>query len=221
MATKNSQSGSVNGNVATSFYKNFRRSVAASTHEARHHETGNHWHLLSCLAFAISHDVDLIPIKWQPDFEDSPDYVLEGGTSRINKLRATVQMSFIFKRVRVLDQFKQLDIQGTYRVLLKELATLTHTPIREHMNIVRLEGLCWDFDNEKMYPALVFERAACGDAFAFFNSMESHGLSFEDKTRLCADIGKALLTLHASRKVTAEIACRFVSNKMQESYMET
>lgn len=203
MATTESRITTRPGNVATSFYKHIFRSVESSRHEPTAHQD-LHWNLLSCLALAQEHDVDLLPIKWQPDFEDSPDYKLEGGTAKIEKLRVDVRLSLVFKRVRILNRFKEIDSEGTYEAISKEIAILTHGPIREHPNIIRLEGLCWDVGEEDLYPVLVFERASCADVFAFLNSKESKQLAAEERLKLCADVGKALMVLHASRKSAYE-----------------
>ena len=188
---------STHGQKVTSFYKNLYHSL-----ESASHQEDPHWDLLYCLALATEHHLDLLPIRWRPDFDDTPDHILEGGTAKIDKLKVDVKTSLMFKRVRVLDAFKQIDDERTYEALCQEIAILTHQPIREHPNIVRLEGLCWDIEESTntVYPALVFERAFHGDAFRFFNLAENCSLPIEIRWKLCIDIARGIAILHASRE---------------------
>ena len=70
--------------------------------------------------------------------------------------------------------------------------------IQSHSNIVNLEGVCWEIKpkTEKAVPVLVFEKASW-DLQQYMNADEGISLSIDDRLKICADVGSAIMTLHA------------------------
>ena len=75
---------------------------------------------------------------------------------------------------------------------------MSQPPIRSHPNIVDLEGICWEIEPkaDKAVPVLVFEKASW-DLQQFMNMREGMDMVFEDRLKICADIGSAITALHA------------------------
>ena len=75
---------------------------------------------------------------------------------------------------------------------------MSQPPIRKHPNIVDLEGVCWEVKprTEKAVPVLVFEKASW-DLQQFMNVREGMDMVLEDRLKVCADIGSAIMALHA------------------------
>ena len=81
---------------------------------------------------------------------------------------------------------------------MSEVLILSQLPIQNHQNIVDLEGICWEIKprTKKAVPVLVFEKAAW-DLQQFMNVHEGMDMVFEDRLKICADIGGAIVALHA------------------------
>ena len=82
--------------------------------------------------------------------------------------------------------------------MMSEVLILSQPPIRNHPNIVDLEGVCWEIKpgTEEAVPVLVFEKAPW-DLQHFMKVREGMGLAFEDRLKMCADVGGAIMALHA------------------------
>ena len=81
---------------------------------------------------------------------------------------------------------------------MSEVQILSQPPIRDHPNIVDLEGICWEVEpcTEKAVPVLVFEKAPW-DLQQFMNVREGMDMPFEGRLKICADVGGAIMALHA------------------------
>jgi serine/threonine protein kinase len=84
-----------------------------------------------------------------------------------------------------------------WKDILFEIRALLHEPLRYHPNIVSLLGIRWGLSplSESAYPMLIMEYAP----FGTFSSLQtsSEPLAFPVKQKLCYDVGRALLALHA------------------------
>ena len=82
--------------------------------------------------------------------------------------------------------------------IMMEVLILSQPPIQNHPNIVDLEGICWEIKpwTKKATPVLVFEKASW-DLQQFMNVREGMNMEFEDRLKICADIGGAVMALHA------------------------
>jgi hypothetical protein len=101
-------------------------------------------------------------------------------------------MPLAFKR------FHDGDSEIDFLPLMMEVLILSQPLIQSHPNIVSLEGVCWEVKprTEKVIPVLVFEKAAW-DLQQFMNVSEGVNMSIDERLKLCADIGSAIMTLHA------------------------
>ena len=144
--------------------------------------------LVSFLAVAQKLKIDFLPITWQPALEE----LGEGGTARIRQSLVTLRLSFAFKRNKLFST-------RAFQALTSEISVLGHPAIRYHQNVVRLEGICWDFPNEDeaVRPVLVFEKARHGDLEKFSDSKAGKDLSFKDRLKVCVNVANAILAMHS------------------------
>ena len=155
--------------------------------------------LIMFLATAQASNIDFLPIPWNP--------ALEGlGTGRTGDVRETyinLRASLAFKRVAIpwLRQSSESDV---FMALLSEIYILGQPLIRQHPNIVTLEGLCWDFADQsaKAWPVLIFEKTELGNIEKFARSRNT--LSWSQRIDLCADIGSAVDLMHSQRECIKE-----------------
>ena len=78
---------------------------------------------------------------------------------------------------------------------------LGHPVIREHPNVVELEGICWDVQSEgKVWPVLVFQKTQPGDLESFMELPAGRDLSIKDRLKLCMDVGTAIMDMHSNRR---------------------
>jgi len=154
--------------------------------------------LIAFLSVVQKCDVDFLPITWQPAL----GILGNGGSGTISQSTFTTDMPLAFKRFH-LDKDSNMD----FLPLISEVLILSQPPIQEHPNIVNLEGVCWEIKplTEKAVPVLVFQKASC-NLQQFMNMSEGKNMSIDDRLKICADIGSAIMTLHAyglsSRTIT-------------------
>lgn len=81
---------------------------------------------------------------------------------------------------------------------MSEVLILSQPVIHTHPQIVKLEGICWEIlpRTEKAVLVLVFEKAAW-DLQQFMNVREGMNMSIDGRLKICADIGSAIMALHA------------------------
>ena len=116
-----------------------------------------------------------------------------GGSGTISQSTFDNKMPLAFKRFHNSD-----DSDGDLLPLMSEVLILSQPPIRNHPNIVDLEGICWEIKpmTEKAAPVLVFEKASW-DLQQFMNVREGMDMVVEDRLKICADVGSAIMALHA------------------------
>ena len=145
--------------------------------------------LIAFLSIVQKCDVDYLPITWQPAL----DTLGVGGSGSIS------QSTFITEKPLAFKRFHDSEIHdGGFLPMISEVLILSQPPIRNHPNIVDLEGICWEIkpSTEKAVPVLVFEKASW-DLKQFMNVREGMDMSFEDRLKMCADVGDAIMALHA------------------------
>jgi hypothetical protein len=71
-------------------------------------------------------------------------------------------------------------------------------PDSKSTNIVNLEGICWEIQPrmEKADPVLVYEKAAW-DLQQFMSTTEGMNMTIDDRLKIYANIGNAIMVLHA------------------------
>jgi hypothetical protein len=155
--------------------------------------TGIRHDFLTFLGIAQSLKIDFLPITWQPAL----DTVGQGGTAEIRQALINLQTSFAFKR---LISTRPAEEAKNFQALIAEISVLGQPSIRDHPNIITLEGICWDIilETEKVWPVLVFEKARLGDLLAFMEQGAGKKLSLEDRLQLCVDIATAVADMHSN-----------------------
>ena len=105
-----------------------------------------------------------------------------------------INMSYLFKHFKMQDQ----DQEKLFIQLISEVSILGLESIRDHPNVIKLEGIAWDIQtNDKIQPVLVFEKTAHGDLEAFLSSKPGRELSVYQRLSLCSNIGNAVGDLHS------------------------
>ena len=145
--------------------------------------------LIAFLSIAQKCDVDYLPITWQPALNT----LGVGGSGTISQSTFITEKPLAFKRFNDSE-----NPDGGFLPMMSEVLILSQPPIRNHPNIVDLEGICWEIrpSTEKAVPVLVFEKASW-DLQQFMNVREGVDMAFEDRLKICADVGGAIMTLHA------------------------
>ena len=163
---------------------------------------------IELLAICQQHQIDFLGITWDRLLDDNSNLVGLGMTSAITPGLLKLDLSFAFKRLtdryfgRNDDESSERRRHHLYEALISEISVLGHPVIREHANIIRLEGVCWDFlpddQEEKVRPVLVFEKASHGDLVQFLRSPDGLALNLQTRLRLCSDIVRAIATMHSA-----------------------
>ena len=145
--------------------------------------------LIAFLSIVQKCDVDYLPITWQPTLST----LGIGGSGTIRQSTFMTEKPLAFKQLH-----HSGDSDGNFLPLISEVLILSQPPIRNHPNIVDLEGICWEIkpSTEKAVPVLVFEKASW-DLQQFMNVREGMDMSFEDRLQICTDVGGAITALHA------------------------
>ncbi|KAG8534312.1 uncharacterized protein KY384_001156 [Bacidia gigantensis] len=136
--------------------------------------------------------IDILPITWQPALETAG----RGATAEIQQSIINIASSFVFKRYFTSTDPKE--VTDCFSHTTSELCILGHPSIREHPNIVKLQGVCWDVVSEnQVFPVLVFEKAEHGNLLQFMVSAEARALTSEQCLKLIADVANAVVTMHS------------------------
>lgn len=159
-----------------------------------------HCDFLSFLGIAQNLGIDFLPITWQPAL----DNIGQGATAEVRQALIALQTSFAFKRF--LPSEPTLSIQEEskiLRALIAEILVLGHQSVRDHPNVLRLEGVCWDVNpkDDKILPVLVFQKARYGDLHTFMELDSGMKLTLEDRLDLCADIATAIMLMHCDLRI--------------------
>jgi serine/threonine protein kinase len=148
---------------------------------------------LKFLGVVQQHEIDVFPITWHPAL----DNIGEGATAEIRAALIDLQTTYAFKRFIMSDNNEEKLLLH----IISEVSILGLESIRDHPNIIKLEGVAWDINNHgQVWPVLVFEKAQHGDLEAFFASNAGKNLTFEERLDLCIHIGTALMVLSAHSK---------------------
>ena len=109
------------------------------------------------------------------------------------------QSTFMTKKPLAFKRFHDSENpDGSFLPIISEVLILSQPPIQNHPNIVDLEGICWEIKPRtgKAVPVLIFEKAPW-DLQQFMNVREGMDMVFEDRLKICADVGGAIMALHA------------------------
>ena len=169
--------------------------------------------LVDFLTLAQAYEVDVIPITWQPALESLGD----GRTSDVSQSLLNIQTSLAFKRAfreNGEDQHQSDEDSDVLPRLCTELSILAHQPLRNHPNILRLEGFCWEYlpDSFGALPVFVFEKAQCGNLQNFMNSDRGRRMNFAERKELCTQIAKGLVAMHMCRQFFYEFVVSYCTD---------
>ena len=142
--------------------------------------------LIAFLSIVQKCNVGYLPITWQPALST----LGAGGSGTIS------QSTFMTKKPLVIKRLQDFD--DSFLPMMTEVLILSQPPIQNHPNIVDLEGISWEIKpkTEKAVPVLIFEKASW-DLQQFMNVREGMDIAFEDRLKICDDIGGAIVALHA------------------------
>lgn len=144
---------------------------------------------ITFLAVAQKMQVDILPITWQ----SARGMIGKGATSTIYEALINSQTSFAFK---CTSDYRKLLNTNDFQFLINEVTVLSQ--LREHPNIVELQGICWDVTaDDEVWPVLVFEKAQFGDLYNFLKLPVGRDLSIPERLSLCVDIGTAIIDMHS------------------------
>ena len=145
--------------------------------------------LIAFLSIVQKCDIDYLPITWQPALST----LGVGGSGTISQSTFITDKPLAFKRFHHPE-----NCDDDFLPAMTEVLILSQPPIQHHPNIVDLEGICWEIKprTEKAVPVLVFEKASW-DLEQFMNVREGMDMKLEERLRVCADIGSAIMALHA------------------------
>ena len=147
--------------------------------------------LIAFLSIVQKCNVHYLPITWQPALGT----LGAGGSGTISQSTFMTKKPLAFKRFHCRDSENS---DGGFLPMMSEVLILSQPPIQNHPNIVDLEGICWEIEprTEKAVPVLIFEKASW-DLRQFMNVREGMDMVVEDRLKICADIGRAIVALHA------------------------
>lgn len=154
---------------------------------------------LSFLGIAQKLRVRFLPLIWQPALDGQDELAGVGGTAEIRQSSIRFEESFAFKLIKPVERAKWGE-QKILQMLVSEIIVLAHPRIKDHPNVLSLQGICWDMTVEgKAWPVLVFEKAQIGNLEQFAMGM-GKSMSFDDRRKLCANVGTAMRHFHTCRE---------------------
>jgi len=161
---------------------------------SRNHNNGDvHGDLVAFLSIVQKCNVDVLPITWQPALSN----LGQGSTGTISQSTFNKEMPLAFKRLHEDKDANSRESEMDLLPLMSEVLILSQPPLQSHPNIVNLEGICWEIKprTENAVPVLVFEKAAW-DLQQFMSASEGINMSIDNRLKICAEIGSALMALH-------------------------
>ena len=153
-----------------------------------------HYDLLSAIFAADQLNIDLFPITWMVAL----DPLGRGAQGLVQQALVDIQTNFAFKRSR---RSGGTNDQNRYCAIISEMVILRTPRVRDHPNIINLEGLGWDVDTEfdEIFPVLIFPKATYSSLYQYFDSPENLHLPLEKRLMLCGNIISAMLCMHSCR----------------------
>jgi hypothetical protein len=150
----------------------------------------DHNNFITFLAVAQRHLVDFLPITWQ----SSLGSVGRGASAEVEQSHVVKELGLAFKKFSASPSSNENILKG----MTREISILQHPPIRKCVNIISLEGICWNFDNTDvgMSPVLVYRLGR-----NLVDHLRDTKVSFEERLQYVRDIGRGMMVLHASGKL--------------------
>lgn len=161
-------------------------------------EPRRHCDLVSLFALTQKFGIDILPLTWLPHLEG----LGLGGTAEIKQALINTQMDLAFKRLH-LDDSLAVSTSAAYRILIAEICALGQSPMRDHPNVLKLQGICFDAtEHDAMIrPVLVFEKAKFGDLESFMRSEKGLLTTTDQRLNMLGQLASAVSLLHSARKL--------------------
>lgn len=151
--------------------------------------------LLSFLATAQALNVEILSITW----DAARQHIGSGATSQIRESLVNLHTSFAFKRFHDVQLRTESQEEDIFRALTNEILVLGNRAVREHPNIVQLQGVCWDIDtNDRPWPVIALEKSQYGDLSTFATLPVGRKLTFQERVQICVDIGASVMDMHSN-----------------------
>ena len=160
----------------------------------------DHQNIYSFLGVAQQYGVEFMPIAWEP----GRDGLGIGASGQVNQSLVDIRTSLAFKRFRILgDDSKKA--KSLLKSWITEMVILRSPGIRDHPNIIHLEGVAWEVDPVSLSasPVLVYKRGDLGSLGSFL-SQHGSDISFEQKVAICVGLAAAVDALHERGNVNAQ-----------------
>lgn len=153
---------------------------------------------LSFLGIAQALGVAFLPITWEAERVNCGI----GATAKIYQALLTADTSFAFKTFRSRALEEKRSQEDTLQTLIDEITMLSQPFMRQHANIAQLQGICFEIspDDDKPWPVLVFEKSYEG---GLWNFSQRTCLTVDERLGTCADVTRAIITMHANSKSTS------------------
>ncbi|CAF9913320.1 MAG: hypothetical protein ALECFALPRED_008750 [Alectoria fallacina] len=181
--------------------------------------------LISFLSYIKTQNIPILPVT-KPDIRSvlgqGASFMVNGAEvpeTYVDPVSGTVfpqGMTVAFKRAILNRAVMKDPIAGRIHVILNELLTMHHPPLRAHPNIVKLLGVGFETegpsDDQRAMPVLIPECAELGNLAEVLETArkEDRPLEFEEKLSLCLDIAHGLEILHACDIVHGDVKCENV-----------
>ena len=156
----------------------------------------DHLTMYCFLSLAQSHELEIMPITWEPGRE----VLGRGASGHVNQSLIDIRTSLAFKTHNSAGQ-NELAIQELLRAWMLEIAILRHPQIRQHPNVIELEGIAWEINPSysTILPVLVYQRSQLG-TLSMYIERNVGRLSLSHRLKLCFDLASALEMLHSCSK---------------------
>ena len=195
-------------------YSSYRTEFESATPE----KADLRYDLMTFLGVAWRLEIDFLPITWQPGL----DRIGRGATAEIREASMSLQAIFAFKRPILQFSFHFDELESRILpTLIAEISILGHPSIRQHPNIIQLEGICWEVLPEEggivsrerpiisgkggIVPVLVFEKTNHGDLRSFMMNDAGKQLGFMERLEMCTAVAKAVADMHSNSKSQSTI----------------
>ncbi|KAK0667503.1 hypothetical protein QBC41DRAFT_304324 [Cercophora samala] len=148
-----------------------------------------------------------LPLLRETDWQPS-QLARKGGPQDVTQDTVREGIDFVYKRVPEKDR---CDPSKTYRRLIDEINVMCHPAVRDHPNIARLRGICWEIplvkplDKSEAWPILVYEKTQWGDLWQFARTPAGRELGLEERLKICRDIGRAIANMHSNHIIHGDI----------------
>ncbi|CAJ2502506.1 Uu.00g099000.m01.CDS01 [Anthostomella pinea] len=145
----------------------------------------DHCDVISLLAVAQHHGVDLLSVTYQPARGD----LGEGGEAVIRQSFVVKEVDLAFKTLKVFygevpDESSAQTVSRAFETMMTEITILSQPQVRESANVANLAGISWNVATKSVWPVFAYKRGVPLREHLVGNAHET-SLSVERKLDLC------------------------------------